>query len=155
MTDADHHSDLAVSLRPITAETVLDIVKLRVGPDQEQFVAPNAVSLAQALFSPTAWYRAIYAAASPVGFVMLDDDPSQHTYFLWRFMIAAEHQGRGYGRRALGLVVEYVRSRPGAVELRTSYVPGEGSPGPFYHRLGFEDTGEVDDGERVLRLPLP
>src|SRR5687767_15227871 len=119
MTDADHHSALPVSLRPITAETVLEIVKLRVRPDQEQFVAPNAVSLAQALFSPTAWYRAIYAAESPVGFVMLDDDPSQHTYFLWRFMIAAEHQGRGYGRRALGLVVEYVRSRPGAVELRT------------------------------------
>jgi len=34
----------------------------------------------------------------------------------------------------------------------TSYVPGKGNPGPFYHRLGFIETGEVDDDENVMRL---
>jgi diamine N-acetyltransferase len=27
-------------------------------------------------------------------------------------------------------------------------------PGPFYRRLGFEPTGEVDEGEIVIRLDL-
>jgi diamine N-acetyltransferase len=146
---------ISVTLRQITAETVGAVCTLAVHPHQERFVAPNAVSLAQALFEPTAWYRAIYADETLVGFVMLDDDVASQTYFLWRFMIAGQHQGRGFGRRALELVVEHVRTRPGAAELRVSYVPGEGSPGGFYSRFGFAETGEVDDdGEVIMRLPL-
>jgi diamine N-acetyltransferase len=143
-----------VTLREITAKTVRAICALEVAPEQRGFVARNAESIAQAHFEPKAWFRAVYAEETPVGFVMLYDDPGAEEYFLWRFMIAAEHQGKGYGREALDLVVEHVRSRPGAKELRSSYVPGDGSPGPFYLRYGFVETGEVDDGERVIRLDL-
>ena len=152
--DPEPRSPASVSLRDITAETVRTVCALRVRPDQEQFVAPNAFSLAQALFEPRAWYRAIYADDTPVGFVMLDVDPQAAEYTLWRFMIAAAHQRHGYGRRALELIVDHVRTLPAATELRTSYQPGEGSPAPFYIGFGFEETGELDEGERVLRLPL-
>jgi diamine N-acetyltransferase len=144
----------AVTLRPITAETVRAVCALSVQPHQAQFVAPNAVSLAQALFEPTAWYRAIYADETLVGFVMVDDDAASQAYSLWRFMVAGEHQGRRFGQRALELVVEYVRTRPGAAEVLTSYVPGTGSPRDFYTKFGFEETGEIDDGEVVMRFPL-
>ena len=117
-------------------------------------VAPNARSIAQAHFSDKAWFRAIYADQTPVGFIMLYDDPEEPEYFLWRLMIAGPHQGNGYGRRAVELLIEYVKTRPGAKELRTSYVPVEGGPEGFYRRLGFQPTGEVDDGEVVMRLPL-
>jgi diamine N-acetyltransferase len=70
-------------------------------------------------------------------------------------MIAREHQGRGYGRRALERLVEHVRGRPGAVRLGTSCVlASEGGPELFYRRFGFEATEEILHGERVLRLPL-
>ena len=144
----------SVTLRPITADTVIAVCALAVHPHQTRFVAPNAVSLAEALFGPNAWYRAIYADETLVGFVMVDDDVANQAYFLWRFMIAGEHQRHGYGRHALELVVEYVRTRPGAAELLVSYVPGEGSPRDFYAGFGFTETGEVDDGEIVMRLPL-
>jgi diamine N-acetyltransferase len=52
------------------------------------------------------------------------------------------------------LLVEHVRARPGARELLTSAVPGEGGPRPFYESTGFIATGDVDDGEEVLRLTL-
>ncbi|MCU0281102.1 MAG: GNAT family N-acetyltransferase [Acidimicrobiia bacterium] len=143
-----------VTLREVTADTVRAVCRLQVGPGQERFVAANAVSIAQAYFEPKAWFRAIYAAEDPVGFVMLYDDPEKPEYYLWRLMIAAEHQRKGYGREALRLLVEHVRSRPGARELLTSAVPGEGSPRPFYESVGFVATGEVDDGEEVLRLAL-
>ena len=61
-----------VSLRPITAETVRAITSLSVSESQKGFVAPNAISLAQALFAPEAWYRAIYVGDEPAGFVMLE-----------------------------------------------------------------------------------
>jgi hypothetical protein len=52
------------------------------------------------------------------------------------------------------LLIEYVRTRPNAVELLTSYVPAKGGPQPFYKRLGFEETGDVVDDEHVMRLQL-
>jgi diamine N-acetyltransferase len=143
-----------VTLREITAETVRAVCSLEVLPEQRGFVAPNAVSIAQAHFEPKAWFRAVYAGDTPVGFVMLEEDVEQEEYFLWRFMIAGEHQGRGYGRAALDQVVERVRGLPGARELYSSFVPGEHGPGGFYLAYGFEETGEVDGGEHVIRLAL-
>lgn len=146
--------DAPVSLREITAETVRAICALSVAPDQQHFVAPNAVSIAEAHFSPVAWFRAIYAGETPVGFVMLSDDDKAPEYFLWRLMIAAEQQGKGYGRRAMEQLIAYVKTRPNATELLVSYVPGDGCPRDFYRGLGFEDTGRTEGDEVVLRLPF-
>jgi diamine N-acetyltransferase len=151
---AEPARDSGVTLREITAETVRTICGLRVREDQQGFVAPNAVSIAQAHFAPEAWFRAIYADDVPVGFAMLSDKPEVPEYFLWRFMIDRRFQHLGFGRRAIDLLVAHVRMRPGATAFFTSAVPGEGSPQPFYEKLGFAPTGEIDDGEVVLRLEL-
>jgi len=143
-----------ISLKEITAETVWPIMKLDVADDQKSFVTPNANSIAEAYFSKEAWFRAIYADDDPVGFVMLYADEKEPEYFLWRLMIAAEHQGKGYGYQAMELVIAHVRTLPGAVELLTSYVPGEGNPSHFYYKLGFKETGDIADGEKVLKLKL-
>ena len=147
--------DAVVTLREVTSETVRDICNLKVAAEQERFVAPNAVSIAQAYFHrENAWFRAVYADETPVGFVMLYDDAEKTEYFLWRFMIDTRYQGHGYGRQALQLLIEHVRMRPGAQELGTSCVPGTGSPCPFYERMGFVYTGEDHDGEQTMRLTL-
>ncbi len=146
--------EATVTLREITQETLQAILNLKVAPHQQPFVASNAVSLAQAHFYSFAWYRAIYADETPVGFMMLADQPEKPQYFLWRLMLAAEHQGKGYGRRAIELLVEYVKTRPNATELLVSYHPGEGGPRDFYHKLGFQETGRIEEDEVVLRLPL-
>jgi diamine N-acetyltransferase len=143
-----------VTLREVTAETVRAICALEVAPEQTGFVAPNAVSIAQAHFEPKAWFRAVYEDESPVGFVMLHVDTDAEEYFLWRFMIAAGHQRKGLGRRALDLVVEHVRGLPGAKALGSSFVPGGHGPRDFYLRYGFVETGEIDDGEHTIRLSL-
>ena len=143
-----------VRLVEITAETVRDVCRLELAPGQERFVAPNAVSIAQAHFHPTAWFRAIHAGRELAGFVMLDLEPGEAFAVLWRLMIAAPFQGRGIGASAMGLIVDHVRSIPGKRRLLTSYVPGPGCPEPFYRGLGFVPTGEVDEGEVVLALDL-
>jgi diamine N-acetyltransferase len=145
-----------VSLREITADSVSDICKLTdtLPQFQRKFVASNAYSIAQAHFEPKAWFRGIYAGDEPVGFIMLYDDDEKQEYFLWRLMIAGPHQRKGYGQQAIHLLLKYVRSRPGATSLLTSYVPDERGPGSFYRRLGFEPTGEVLDGETVVKLDI-
>lgn len=143
----------AVTLREITRETVRAVCAVEVAPAQRRFVAPTAVSIAEAHFAPEAWFRAIYAGEEPAGFVMLSVKPEVPEYFLWRFLVGERFQGRGIGSAALRLVLEQARAF-GAHELFTSYVPGEGSPGPFYEKHGFAPDGRVDDGEIVLHTAL-
>jgi diamine N-acetyltransferase len=152
--NAGPSSDSHVSLKEITADTVRPICDLSVREEQRQFVAPNAVSIAQAYFSEHAWFRAIYADDTPVGFLMLYDDTEKPEYYLWRFMIDARYQGMGFGRRALELLIEHVRARPNAKELFTSVHQAEGGPQGFYESTGFKLTGDMEEGEAVLRLEL-
>ncbi|WP_420643790.1 GNAT family N-acetyltransferase [Candidatus Leptofilum sp.] len=147
--------DAVVSLREITKETLRPFLNMKVAKPQEEMVANNAVSIAQAHFEPKAWFRGIYADETPVGFIMLFDDPDEPVYFLWRLMVAEQFQGMGYGRKAINHLVEYVKIRPGAKELLVSHVQEvPGNPGPFYEKLGFEYTGEVEGNELVMRLTL-
>jgi len=149
----------AVSLREITADLVRLLHKLQVSESQKGFVAPNSLSLAQALFAPEAWYRAVFCGEELAGFVMLADEslqsppPEKPQIGVWRFMIDARFQGRGLGRAALLLVIEHARSK-GFEMLELSYVPGPGCPEPFYRGLGFAPNGRMDGVEVVMALKL-
>lgn len=143
-----------VSLRPINKDSLSAILNLQVAAVQQGFVASNAVSLAQAHFYGNAWYRGIYADETAVGFLMLWDEQAKPEYFLWRLMVGEQFQGMGFGRRAIDALLDYVKTRPGATELLVSHGQGDGNPGPFYQRYGFEYTGRILDNELVMRLPL-
>jgi diamine N-acetyltransferase len=149
-----------VTLREITDENRAAVTALRVGPGQNRFVATVAKSFDDADATPEGnpWYRAIYARDEPVGFIMLGwnviPQPGMlGPWFLWRLLVDERYQRRGYGRKALELAIELI-SAQGAVDLLTSYVDEEGGPWPFYEKLGFRPTGEIDDGEVVIRLDL-
>lgn len=148
MFSADHQ----VTLRDITEYNLIEVMKLDVHPAQKKCVAPNSVSIAQAHYSKTAWFKGIYLKEQPVGFVMLDLNEEKPEYFLWRFMIDQNFQGKGYGKEAMEMIIDYVQTLPNAKELLTSCVPGEEGPEAFYQKLGFLPTGEMADDEIVLRL---
>ncbi len=144
--------DSKVTLREITKDTVYPILKLAVDDSQKGFVAPNSVSIAEAYFDEAAWFRGVYAEDTAVGFVMLADLPEKPEYYLWRFMIDAQYQGHGFGRQAIELLIEHVKTRPNATELLLGVIQEEGGPQEFYEKLGFQLTGEYDDGEAIMKL---
>lgn len=147
-------------LREITDDNRDAVRALSVRRKQKQFVASVSKSLKEATRKPEAnpWFRAMYIGDEPVGFVMLSWKPSAGPYegrhFIWRLLVDKRHQRRGIGRATLTQIAALVRA-DGATELLTSYEPGDGEPWPFYQKFGFEPTGDVDDGEIVLRLNLP
>lgn len=146
-----------VRLDPITSDNVGAVFGLAVAPGQEDFVAANSWSLAEAYAEyDIAWPRAIVDDDAVVGFLMLEIDPRDENgrpFWLWRLMVDAAHQRQGHASAALDLAVEHVRAL-GAREFYTSWVPGEGGPEEFYVGYGFEPTGEIDDDEVVARLDL-
>lgn len=144
----------AISLREIDRSTARQIFDLQVAPGQERFVASNAVTIAQAYFEPPGliWIRAVYAGDTPVGLLALWDERAK--YHLLRLMIDQRFQGLGYGRQAMRQLIDHVRTLPDAPRLTLFCEPGEGSPQAFYERLGFLDTGEMDDSAKVMALAL-
>ena len=90
--------------------------------------------------------------ADPVSGETGDDAIFNGRYFLWRLMIDHRFQKKGFGRKAIELLIEYVRTRPDADYLYCSYSEGEHGPEGFYlEKMGFEKTGEL---RMILRVKL-
>jgi len=149
---------LQFNVREVTSDNLLAVGKLEVASGQREFVASNPWSLAQVHYEPAGSAHALYDGDTPVGLVLLyderlDDEEPGNQLYVWRLMVDARHQRRGIGRAAIGWITE--RARQGGYDhVGLSHWPMDGNAGPFYEQLGFRYTGEVDDGERVMRFEL-
>lgn len=70
-------------------------------------------------------------------------------YWLWRFMIDENLQGKGYGRLALKSIIDYFRTN-GAKNIRLSTKASNTNAISLYKSFGFCETGEMNDAETVF-----
>ncbi len=157
-------------LEKITGKNVWSILKLRVSEDQESFVAPNDISIIEAYTAITgngyAFPFGIYEGETPVGFMMIgfdaddcwEDAPSiaRGNYNLWRLMIDKNYQNKGYGKEAVRLALEFIKTFPcGKADFCwLSYEPENEIASRLYHSFGFVETGEMDGDEIIAVLKL-
>ncbi len=149
-----------VHLVPIEPGNITQLETLRTHRSQERLVAPMAASMFDAvshLVSDSAavpWLRGVRADGEMVGFVMLAEPTAERLdAYLWRLLIDRMHQRRGVGRQVLDAVVAQAKAWD-APALTVSWMPGPGSPEPFYLGYGFHPTGTNDHGEIDARLDL-
>ena len=145
-----------VSFRKITEANFRAIIQMK-RPEQERFVASNAVSLAQAWLyyeNHDVYPFAIYDEETPVGFMMLDEDLEERCLVIWRIMFPPEHQYQGYGTQSLEKIIQLARESGKYDFLLLDYVPENKVAEHVYTKLGFRPTGEISDGEIVMRLDL-
>ena len=157
-------------LEKINGKNVWDILKLCVSEKQKSFVASNDISIIEAYTAITgngyAFPFGIYEDDTPIGFLMIgfdtddywDDAPliAKGNYNLWRLMIDHHYQNRGYGKEAVRLALEFVKTFPcGKAEYCwLSYEPENKIASQLYHLFGFVETGEMDGDERIAILKL-
>lgn len=157
-------------LEKVTGKNVWSILKLSVSQEQESFVAPNDVSIIEAYTAITgngyAFPFGIYEDDIPVGFLMVgfdaddywEDAPSiaKENYNLWRLMIDKNYQKKGYGKEAVRLVLEFIKTFPcGKADFCwLSYEPENEVAKRLYHSFGFAETGEMDGDEIIAVLKL-
>ena len=159
-----------VRLEKVNSKNVWSIIRLHVGKEQESFVASNDLSIIEAYISITsnghAYPFGIFDDALPVGFLMIgfDVDDSYENppgiaygnYSIWRFMIDEKYQNKGYGKAALSLALDFVKSYPcgKAKFCYLSYEPENIKAKKLYSEFGFVENGEIDDDEVVAVLKL-
>ena len=157
-------------LEAVNADNVWEILKLSVREDQRDFVASNNTSIIEAYTTITANGHAfpfgIYEDEEPVGFLMVGFDKDDYwkdapqiadnNYNLWRFMIDQNHQHKGYGRKALELALDFIRTYPcGKAEYCwLSYEPENTVAKELYESVGFTETGDKDGDELIAVLKL-
>ena len=113
-------------LKKINRKNVGEILKLEVFDNQKRFVAPNNISIIEAYLAITenndVFTFGIYNDDAPVGFLMIgfdvnsDDEGApkraKGNYNIWRFMIDKKFQGKGFGKKAMNLALEFVNTFP-------------------------------------------
>ncbi len=129
--------------------------KLAVAPDQEDFVASNVESLEEADERPECVPLGLHAGGELVGFAMYALDPDDGNYWIYRLMIDARHQGRGFGRAGLSAVVTLMSGLPGCSRIILGVNPDNARAVRLYRSFGFVETGAVIDGETVMAYQLP
>ncbi|THA28834.1 N-acetyltransferase [Streptomyces sp. A1277] len=152
----------SLRLAEVTADNVDAAIGLKIRPDQEHLVEPVATSLAEAyVHREAAWPRLVLDGDRLVGFLMAfldidfagDGTGRDIRSGLWRLNIAADEQGRGYGRFAVESVAAEIRRRGGS-RMYVTWHPGAGGPEGFYLGLGFRPTGETSGDQTVGVLEL-
>ena len=148
-------------LEKVNGKNVWELLKLRVLDNQETFVASNDISLIEAYTAITsngyAFPFGIYDEDTPVGFLMIgfsvddywDDAPAiaKGNYNLWRLMIDKNYQGHGFGKEAVRLALDFIRTLPcgEAVFCWLSYEPENNVARHLYRSFGFEETAAALD----------
>ena len=147
----------SVTLRTITCDNLHAVLELSVADHQlETYPRSNAYSIAEAHYpadDDAVWLKAIYAGETPVGLILTSEAEDKGEYFLWRLMVDHRFQNRGYGRRAVELLVERILRTDNAKALTTSHLQVDANAGRFYEQLGFEYTGKrIGAHDLELRL---
>lgn len=143
-----------INFRGITEENFEEIIRMK-RPSDEHFVASNAYSLAQAWLYREAndvYPFAVYWEDTAVGFMLLDEDLDERCLIVWRIMFPEENTGKGYGTKALEQIVKLAGESGKYDFMILQCAPDNPRAHHVYEKVGFRDTEEINDGERVMRL---
>jgi len=163
-----------ITLQPVTQRNAYAVCKMKADPS---LVAPNTQSLCEAYAysyehgHDKLLVRAIYNGETPVGFLMANYDPKYNFvdnkgepyFYLWRFMVDEQYQSKGYGRKAMEILIAEIKTgKHGVANAFYTGTARQSNVTPkFYGSLGFVNTGEIDKDfddesydEDVMRLAL-
>ena len=158
-----------IHLEKLTYKNFDDVFDLDIKKSQYPFVADNVYSVAEAYVTEVngghVFPFAVYNDNTLVGFVQLaygenaDQDGvsvEKENYEIWRLMIDKRYQGNGYGKEALKLAIDFIKTFPcGKAEYCwISYNPENVVAKNLYASLGFVETDEMCDDEVVALLKL-
>lgn len=148
---------MAVTLKSITEDNFIDAFNLKLKKDQEEFVSHPIRSLAQAyVYRDQCQPFGIYEDDRMVGYMMVIYDYDVPEYDIWHMMIDETQQGKGFGKAALKLILDYIEKKPFGNSDRVVLTCNKNNTYALnmYQSLGFEMTGNEDEDELELVLTV-
>ncbi|MBA3725161.1 MAG: GNAT family N-acetyltransferase [Armatimonadetes bacterium] len=145
-----------LELVPVHKDNWRAVRELELKAGQQTFLHTNLYSLAEAFVKPDApeyLPLVICEDGEVVGFAMIARDPEADLHWISRFMIDAQHQGRGLGRAGMLLVLDFMKQCPSCANVHLSVSADNAVALALYASLGFVPTGEKEgEGQDIYRV---
>ena len=109
----------------------------------------TAFSIVQSVYEPEWESRLILDGDTAVGFVFYGWGAGEDAPLLCRYTIDVDHQGKGYGKAALPVIVEEMLRQYQTWEIFLTLEAGNARAIRLYTGFGFVPTGESDEGEEI------
>lgn len=122
------------------------------GDEGAKFVAPNGFSFAQSFFEKDWIVKGIVRNNEPIGFTMFGLDKEYDRYELCRLMFDYSQQGKGYGKKVIPIIIEYMTNQFNCREIFLSTNANNNRAIKLYESFNFKRTGEIIDNEVVFKL---
>lgn len=147
---------MGLLLKPVTRANRAAVLALRIQKSQEGFVETPARCLKEAFWCRLWRPVGIYNAETLIGFAMYGRFPwegSGGRVWLDRFLIDEKHQGYGYGKQALHLLVATLFDTYRCDEIFLSIYETNQLAAHLYAEFGFAYNGELDlHKEKIMVL---
>ena len=146
-----------ITLQKVDESNFIPCFDLELNDWQKEFVPHPIRSLAQAyVYYKQCTPFAVLSGGEVVGYIMVIYDYDEETYNIWHLMIDRRRQGKGFGRAAMELALEYIRTKPFGASNRVllTVSPENSAACALYRSLGFAETGRSDEDEAEWGLTL-
>lgn len=141
-----------IRLQEINRGNLWDIIDLKVSREQESLIASNAVSIAQSKIQPECIPLGVYRDGTPVGFAMYCIDSEDNEWWIYRLMIDARYQGKGYGKEAFKLILNNIREDKTRNRVFLSVDRRGIKSTNLCESMGFKYTGDALGRESIMVL---
>ena len=144
-----------ITLQEIDMSNFTAVSALKVKDDQKGFVgtADWIIALAYADRSSNAHAMAIVLDDIPIGILMTSEftmEDGTGFYYLCQLFVDAAHQQRGYGRQAMGIIIDMLSKERHYDSLRLDVDQADIAAIHLYRSLGFTETGYSDPANPQL-----
>ncbi|MCR8968431.1 GNAT family N-acetyltransferase [Facklamia sp. 7083-14-GEN3] len=142
-----------MKLAKITEQNIYDVMALKLKSDQNLFVRDPLFSLAESYYyrnDDTVLLFALEEQGKVVGFLSLITEIEKQTVYIWRIMIGGQYQSKGYGRKALRVIEEYIHTLEGYEKIVSDYAVGNLAMKHLLETEGYVETGKQDDWNEVV-----
>lgn len=137
-----------VSLIDINEDNWIEFARLSVDESQKNYLASNIGILARGYAYRTSRAKVIGIVADdkPVGLALVKDmDEEPACYDLQQFMIDKDFQGKGYGSKALDLILNELKDEHKYNNVEVCVKMDDAKAIHVYEKAGFVDTGYIDE----------
>ncbi|MGO1369200.1 MAG: GNAT family N-acetyltransferase [Senegalia sp. (in: firmicutes)] len=148
-----------INLRNITNDNWIECIKLTTNKNNthtvfEEYIASNALSLAQSKVQEGWDTKAIYNNETMVGFAMYGYSYDYNFFEICRLMIDYKFQGCGYGKASLIKIIVEMKKIKDCKGIHICFDPDNIVAQKLYEKVGFKDTERFLKDEKVFKLTL-
>lgn len=145
-----------VHIEVITKENWREIATLTVGSHQQHLVESVSYCLAESFIEKYTISLGLYDDDTPIGYAMVGfHSVEKQSAWFDRFMIASEHQGKGYAHQYIPLILGYIKTTYKVRTIKLSIISTNYVAKQLYEKYGFVLTGETDpEGELIMELTV-